>query len=417
MSRTAATGGPSHRRWLTRWASLVLLLLPLTARADLWSIDSNISSRFESNDNPSLSHNSSGTVNSLSLSTGLNASRQLENWATGVSGVLTGVKQGGSAEDRLDGSLGLTQSLTGERDTFTASANFTQDFNNVVQNADVTLGQGQRRTTSLSGSWRHSLTERLSTNTQIGAEQTRFGQQLGGAVDFRSASASAGLSYRLSETDTLSLSASHSLYRADDESSRQTTNSLNLGFSRALTEDTSVSLSLGVYRTRSSFLVQTLVCPLPVSFCQLGLVPFEIVNVPVDETGQGLQGNASYSLRFDEVSGFAFSAGSQEAPSGSGTVVRSDTVSALADRSFSETLVGSAAYAWSRSRYPGGRIVAQAEQQSLLLSLSKQLAPDLSLAAAYQRTQSDAGGSSGSASSNSVSISLNYRWPTVQVTR
>ena len=401
----------------------VLLAAASPAHADLWSLESSVESRLETNDNVNLVKHSPGTVNSLSLSTALGATRRVENMATRLGLNATSVSQSGrGTNDRVDGRINLSQSLSFESNDFEVSAGYSQDFNNVVQTADVGLSPGQRRTTSLAASWSHSISERLTSSAQVSRNETRYGQAVSNASDYTDTLFGGGLSYRLTEIDALNLQLSHSEYRPVLLGNRSSTDQWSLGMSHQWSERSSGSVSLGSYRTRTDGSALALACPLDVVLCRAGLVPFIVVREPVTSSATGLQYSASYSYQLDEVSGFSFSASRSQRPGGLGAVQRNDAVNLSASHSFSETWGGSIGFNMSRTSAPiagsGGAFNAgESRQQSFSVSLSRQLAEDLTLGLAYRLTQANNVGSSNSAQSNSVSVTLSHSFPTLDASR
>ena len=393
--------------------------LPLAAHAELWSVENSIESRFESNDNLYLAQRDRFSVNTVNLTDTLQLARQSESAATRATLAATALRSigGGGGVDRVDGRFGVTQTINAPLDLYSLQALYAQDFNDAVQNADVTLGRGRRRTATLAGSWRHSFTERLSTTAQAAYVRTGYGQRLERvAADFDDASASANADYRLSETDTLTAHAGRSRYATRVGGSTSTTDDINLGASRVLSEQGSVSFSLGWYRTTSAQKFIGTACPLDVAYCRSGLVSYQTFIGRRSSSSTGLQFEASYRHQFDERTSLVFAAARKQAPSGTGAVVTSDTLNAAMSRSFSETLSASLAYAQSRARFEteGGGSTAQ---RVLTVSMSKRLAEDTNLVATYQRTQADLFGSVGSAQSNSVSVSIRLEWPRVEASR
>ena len=97
--------------------------------------------------------------------------------------------------------------------------------------------------------------------------------------------------------------------------------------------------------------------------------------------------------------------------------MRSDALSLNANHSFSPTLGASMSYGQSRSSLQGAAGGAQPGQKSLSLSLSQQLATNLSLQASYRRSTADnlAGGQR--ARSNSINVALKYDWAKLEVSR
>jgi hypothetical protein len=390
--------------------TLAATLAPASARAELWSLESSLQAGLETNDNVSLTVNPAGTVNTRSLSASLDAARSAENASTRLNAVLSLLQQRGpGADDRVDGRLGLTQTLNYPRNSLTLSASLAQDFNDEVISADVTVGRGQRRTASLSGGWSYSLSERLSVSAQLSASRVGYGEELTRATDYRTTGASASLSYRVSDVDTVTSKATRSDYETLSGSNRSSTDSIDFGFSRALSERTSGSFYAGVYRTTSSFLVPRIGCPLPVNLCQAGLVAWIIFPERFETLREGWQLNASLSHQFDEITGVSASLARQPSPSGSGSVVLSDTLSISGSRALSPTLSMSAGLAASRSsRLTPGQV--QPNQRSLSASMSKQFSPDLRLQAVYRFTTEDVRAGGISASSNSFGVALSYDW-------
>lgn len=416
MSALAKDGG----RGRTGWLVLVALgWVAPQARAEQWVVENSLASRYESNDNASLAQSSPGTMNTLSLSSALAASRKSETAATRLNAAVTSLSQwGAGAQDRVDGQLGLGQSLSDTLNSFNLGFQYLQDFNSTVDNADVTVGRGRRRTKTLSLGWSRSLSERVSANTQLNLDRTGYGQPLSAAQDYRNTTLSAGLSYRLSEVDTLSLDASRADYRTEADTNRSTTDQVGLGISRVLAERNTASLSLGVYRTKTQALRSRLVCPLAVQFCNAGFVQPVLATERAYTSGQGLQFSLSDRHQIDETTDLSFSASRQQVPSGAGVVVRSDSVRASVGHSFSPTLSASVGYSQSRSTYQGLEgATARPAQQNLSVSLTRQLASDLSLEASYQFSRADGAFPGQGARSNSVGVLLKYDWPRFDAAR
>lgn len=411
--------GLRGRGWWLSLGALALGAAPQAARAEQWLIENSLATRYESNDNITLVQSSPGTMNTLSLSSALAASRKTENSATRLNAFVSSVQQQGPGEqDRVDGKLGVDQSLTDPLNSFRFGLHYLQDFNSTVDSADVAVARGRRRTKTLSGAWSHSLSERVSVEIETSLDRTAYGLPSTQAVDFRNDSVSAGLSHRWAELTTVSLNASHSNYRTEADTSRSTTDQISLGFSRTWSERSNLSLSLGSYRTRTAGLRSRLVCPGEPLFCQRGFVRPELVTERAYTSGRGLQFNLSQRYQLDERTDLSFSAARQQAPSGAGVVVRNDTLRASASHSFTDLLTASASYSQSRSTYESlaGTNVRPA-QQSFSLSFSRQLAPDLSVYGGYQFSRADGVVPGQGARANSVSVSLQYDWPRFDAAR
>ena len=391
------------------------------AHAESFSIESSSNVSVEANDNLNLQPNPTGTVKTLALSTTVGASRRAENSATLLNATVTALQQWGrGGNDRIDGSVRVTQSYNDALNTVNASVQYAQDFNNTVQNADVTVNPGQRRTTSVSVGWGRALTERLSANTQVSVSQTSYGQQTSAVVagnSFRNASVSAGLSYAVTEIDTVSVQTSHSDYRSAAADSKSSTNDISVSASHVLGERGSASLQLGVYQTDSSSPRIRFACPTALVLCQLGLVPLIQIRDEAKTSGTGLSYGASYRYQLGETSSFSLSLGSQQSPSGAEGVVQNKSLSLGFGHSFSETLNGAMSFALSRSTSQATVLNQRSQRKTVALSLSKQLSRDFSLQSNYQWTEGNSGGGGNTAQSNSIGVALKYDWPTFQASR
>jgi hypothetical protein len=148
-------------------------------------------------------------------------------------------------------------------------------------------------------------------------------------------------------------------------------------------------------------------------------VPYVVVVETLSTARSGLQFSSSARYQLDETTGLAFSAGRQQAPSGAGSVVRSDTLSIRGTRALSPTLNASIDYVQSRSALQGGVGAAQPGQKSWSLALTQQLEQNLSLQAGYRRSVADrlVGAQQASASSNSFNVSLKYDWAKFEASR
>ena len=374
-----------------------------SALAGQWSIDGSVSSSLESNDNINLVPKSPGTVNSLNLSATLNAARKVEDMSTVLDLNTSRVTQWGSSNgsngsngggDRFDGKASLSQSWTIEVDTLAVKADYSQDFNNNVQTADVGVAPGQRRSSNYVASWSHSLTERLSTSLQVSSQHQWYSQAAAGTINYTNNTWGGGLNYLLSEIDTLSLNLSSSEYRPDTGGNASSTEQWTVGISRQWTEQWRSQVSVGTYHTSRDLQPST----------------------------SGLQYSTSHSFAFDESSSLSFSSSRGEQPSGSGEVQLNESVSFGASYGFTETLSGGLNYNLSKNTgqigvSQGSLFQGDSRQRSYAASLSKQLTPDVSLGLSYLLNRADNVGASNSAHSNTVSISLTYNFPTFTVSR
>jgi hypothetical protein len=404
------------------WAAGALLscmVAPLPAHAQSWTIQRSLETSIETNDNYALSVAPAGRVDTLSVSGAFGAARLTESSGTRVDVNLAGFKvSGATGQDRIDGRLSLGQTLSAPLDSFTLGVNAGQDetLDTTRSSSDISLGRGRRRSAGGSASWAHSFTERLSASVQGSASRTVY-RQLAEATNFQTVGASGGLQYRLSETDSLSLNLGSSRYRTQDDRARSSTDDYSVGVSRALSESSSASFSIGGYRTVTTALQPVLACPLQFSLCAAGLVPFIVVQRAGESRRSGLQFSAAVRQRLGEVTDVGIQVSRQQAPSGAGVVVRSESASVNLGHAFAPGLDGSLGYAESRTVFEGEADSPQPRLQTFSASLSKALAPEVNLRAAYQFRRSSESNSGSAARSNAVTVALRVEWPRTELGR
>ncbi|MBL0726194.1 hypothetical protein [Piscinibacter sp. HJYY11] len=397
-------------------AGLLLLLAPLATRAEQWTLDNKLSTRYEVNDNAPLAINPRGSMNALSVSTSLQASRRSENASTGVRAAMTAVEeQGPGSNDRLDGQWGLTQTFDDPLHSLDLSASYLQDINNQIENSDVLVGRSRRRSSLVSARLSRQFSPRIGGHVQGSFDRTRYGAS--GGSDYRNGSLGGGLSYRSTELQTWSLNLSHGRYRTEAGTYRSTTDQLSLGWSQAMTERYSLSLSIGGYRSRNDGQRFVRVCGLAPSWCVDNPSFYVLVAEAVRETKRGLQFNLSGRLQLDETTDFSLNAAREQSPSGVGVVARRDTLSAQLGHSFSPVMSGSVGYARNRALYGsfGGDITRS--EESLSLSISRRLSDDLSLQAGATHRRAHGSQLAGRARSSSVAVSLSLDWPRLEASR
>lgn len=391
-------------------------MMPLAVRAEQWTLENKLSTRYEVNDNAPLAINPPGTMNALSVSSNLQASRRSENAVTGVRAAMTAVEEHGpSSNDRLDGQWGLTQTFDDPLHSLDLSANYLQDINNQIENSDVLVGRSRRRSSLLSARLSRQFSPRISGSLQGSFDRTRFGAT--GGNDYRNGSLGGSLSYRPTELQTWSLNLSQGRYRTEAGTYESTTDQLSIGWSQTLTERTHLSLSIGGYRSRNEGVRFVRVCDLGPDACVLDPRFYRFVTEPVAETKRGLQFNLSSRFQVSETTDVSLNAAREQSPSGVGVVARRDTLSAQLGHSFSPVMSGTFGYARNRALYGsfGGDVTRS--EESLSLSISRRLSDDLSLQAGATHRRAHGSQMAGDARSSSVAVSLSLDWPRLDASR
>ncbi len=439
MLRTVATGVALTRRQRPRRTGLSVLvgltgaLLLAPARAALWTLDHNLESRLQADDNPNLSPRPGSLAPTLTVAGTLAAAHQTETRSTQLDAAAAAWwAASGSAQRRIDARLGLSQTWRQATEEWRLSAQAQQEttFDNGLLNtatapvtatatgADFGLGRGQRRSLGASAGWTLALGERLSLQTQAQAGGTQYGRELRGATDFRTTSASAGLSWRSSERNTWSLQLGHSRF-ATRPDARSSSNSLSLtaGANRALSETSSASISLGGYQSQRESSQNISICPLPVEFCTQGLVRPVVVQLRGSSRDSGLQYAATYNAQWGERTAVKLAAERQQTPSGGATVVRSERFTASLEHVLSDRAGLDASYATVRSRYPTLASTPQPRLQVLMAGVAHRFSERLSLRGGLQWTRSSEASSGLSARSHQVYLTLRLDGPRLHATR
>lgn len=397
-------------------AGLLLLLAPMAVRAEQWVLENTLASRYEVNDNAPLSVTTPSTMNTLSVSSNLQASRRSENASTGVRAIVSAVEERGlGSNDRIDGQWGVTQTFEAPLYSLDLSANYLQDINNQVENSDVLVGRSRRRSSQLGARLSRQLTPRLSLSGQGSFDRVRLGAQ--GSNDYRNGSLGGSVSYRQDELGSWSLNLSEARYRTEAGTYEAITDQLSIGWSHQFSERSSVSASVGGYRSRIEGQRSLRVCAGAPSFCVDNPGFYITITEPAEETRRGLQFNLSSRLQLDEASEASFNTAREQSPSGAGVVARRDTLTASLTRSLSPRTHGALAYARTQAVYSAFGGDVSRTDESLSLSVNHRLADELSLQAGVTRRRARGSLMGGSAHANSVGVSLSYDWPRLDASR
>jgi hypothetical protein len=363
-------------------ASLALLSSPAVLAAE-WSVLSSAQGRARySQEWPDAPAVAPLVTHDTRLMGSVNAARTMENSAMHLDGLLDmpiGAQPGGRS---VLGRLVLGQSLATERDNLGATLEGEADENQADQRtaSDALIGRRRRNSAGFSATWQHAISPRLKTQADASTRRTDYSGLQSQAQSFRNSQASAALTYLWDELLILGLSASHSRYVQAGGDNHTTSDSLRLSASRALSERSSMSLSVGGYRTAQQSQRSSLACPLPASFCNAGLAAPVLVQQAVQTRASGSQYSLSLQSRVDDTRGYSLMASRQLSPSGFG-VVQADSVSAALNQAVSPHLNLALSASQSRSRTPGSGGDARPTLSTLDATLNWNLQERLSLGA------------------------------------
>lgn len=383
------------------------ILVPAAAQAALWAADPSVELTSGADDNYGLAFDHRHRVGLVSMTGGLVAARETENTTTHLDAKLVGLMlRGDLRQNEWQDSLVLSHAVTGPTDSFGLDLKTSRDetLQTPVSSADVLIGRGLQIDAGGHASWDHRLTERLGVSGVLGLDRRRYSASLAGAHDYQDGSGVVSLRYLLDERGSVKASLAHQDYRTLDNDVRSFTDSLTVGGSRALSETSNASVSLGAYRNRSSVVQAVLACG--DAACSHPVV--------VARTGHvarwGVQYDASYGGSLTERTRVGLSAARQQDPSGAGVTVLGDSLRASLEHAVSETLTGSLSVTRSTSRYEGVVGGQASRLQTLAATLSKTLSPRLTVRANVDVRRASQAFDGLHAHAASASITLRYEW-------
>ncbi|MEI7466351.1 MAG: hypothetical protein WCJ87_13480, partial [Burkholderiales bacterium] len=148
------------------------------------------------------------------------------------------------------------------------------------------LSQDQRTFFNLAPNFSYSITERFSVNANYGFNTITYSQRGPGLVDSTGHSVGTGMQYRLNELETIGASISVSRYRTDPDTTSSDTRSAQFSWDRRWSEVTNTTAFVGYTQSEQTGRSNQLVCLLPIEFCQLGLFPFQVIQVGTNVTNR-----------------------------------------------------------------------------------------------------------------------------------
>ena len=402
------------------------LTVPLAAQAQSFTWQGSAQARLEGNSNPGLQPEAGGMVVSRTVSAGLKTQRSSETAQTqGDAELILTPSERDSGTAAL-GRLLLRHRFSAPRDTWSGSLAYRRDrtLDGNATATDVAIGRSVRTVQDANLSWSHAFSERLSGEVDASHARTvlrNTGGSAGAGSDYAVSSASAGLRHAWRETTslmaTLGRSEQRPLHAGPATALGQSRiDSLRLSVNEALSESASAGVSVARSATTRDFGLSRLVCPLPVQWCQGGIVRYVVATTPVRTRSQDLQYSVNASLRWDETTSASARLARSLSPGALG-VAREDVLSLSVNRSLSEYASAGLAFDLSRSLQASSGTGSAGDASSSLRSLSasgsyrlgEQLTLSMQLQSRhYQRPSPQVG-----ATSTVFSISLQYQGATV----
>ncbi len=389
----------------------LLLAAPGLAAAQEWAWQAGAQGRHEYDSNPGLQSQAGAAGQSSVLSGNLSLERRTEAQRSRLDLDLISTQGSSHVGRGAQGHLAFLHSLSAPLDTWTWGAGYRHDrlLGANTRASDVALGNAARSTADASVAWSRSLSERLSTQAQWQWSNNRVDSAPAGN-NYRLGSGSVSLQHLHTETTSLSLTLSRSRQLRDAGGGTITTNAARLGWTQSASETLHWGASAGRSETTREFSVFTLVCPLPVAYCNAGLVRPVLASRDVTLRSRDSQYSANAAWRLSETGDVSVTASRALNPGLFG-VTREDSAGLTASRAWSDRLRWRAALDLSRSLRPAGTADAPGTRSSLgtlTLGLSQQLAERWKLDWQAQHRVYDASDPQIRARSNRFSISLQY---------
>ena len=384
--------------------------LPAAVRAQQWQVHTGARASAQVDDNPNLLSSRGRSLSTGVLAGSLSAVRSSETAQTRADGDLSLSSTERSNGQRLNGRLALRQALSAPRHSGSAGLSVQREDTLAAPTtaSDVQIGPASRTTVETHAAWSHALHERLNVQVQGRRSATRFGDGAAAGSDYQARTLSGGLDWQAGETRSLGLDLSRTVQTLARQGPRSTVSGFRLAASQTLSERASLSLSAGRYTTQRQFQLSRLACPLPVAYCQAGLVRYVLVQTHERSRSSELQYSASGSLRLGQTSQLAAGLSRSLTPGGLG-VSRDDALSLSASRAWSERSDAVLSLAQSRSRPVGAADAAPARLWTLALSGTHRLDTAWTLSGSVQHRRFDPAPPYSGAHSNQISISLQYQ--------
>jgi hypothetical protein len=338
-------------------ALLACLAVAGAAHAAEWAIERAATLRQSYTDNYFLAPTGRQSAWETSLSPSAQARRATESTVLAASAALTGTLVSGVPDrDSWGASVGLDARHLTERSTYGLAAQFLRDstFASELRATGVVLARTQRDALSVAPSFERVLTERLSVSLDATASRSDYQDAAAlGLQDNRAWSAAAGLGYAAAPRTRLTAALSAQHFETIPATSESDSATLRAGVSHRFSERLSATAGVGYFRARTILRQDAVVCPVAFALCELGLVPFVVVQVGGESRSDGWLFNGTLDWQLGERTSVSAALREDLNPSGAGVLVRTDALTVTLGHRFSDRLSGSVDASGYRSSYVG----------------------------------------------------------------
>jgi hypothetical protein len=312
--------------------------------------------------------------------------------------------------------FGLSASYQQERSTYGLNIAFSRDRSFAVfdpSSPGFVLTQAQRQNFSFSPTYSYAITERLSANANYAYSSSTLSQPTPGLFDFTNQSVGTGLSYRLTPLDTVTVSLSSGRSRTSPDSTSSDTRSLSFGWLRPWSETLSTSFNVGLNHSDQSSRVTQTLCPVPIQFCQFGLVPFTTVQGGSQSKTNSTTFGGTLSYQYDSETGFVARASRDVLPSIGGALTTRDSFGVSASRRLTELLTSSFDAGYTKSAFTGSTAASTTTLQSMSARIGYEFIPTWNLDAGVSWTRAEF--TTSTPTSKAFFVSVSKRWPGYRV--
>lgn len=362
------------------------------AAAAEWTAGGAATARTEWISNPGMAVPAQPARSRTSLGADVSLGARGELWDASAS---TGWSRWISGEENLedtDANLSAQATRRFERSSAALAASFRRGSTQAgeLTTTGILLTRVQSDAWMLSPSARHALTERLSINAGASYATTRYERSGGttGLVDTSTGTLSAGGSYALAPATSAGATLSYGETDTEPFTTRSDTRSVQLSLSHAFSERWSASAAYGPSWTRTEAAAAVPICPVPLFFCQVGLVPFTLFPITVMRETRGNLYNLSSAYQLGAYTALSALASRSSSASGAGFVTDTGTISATLRQALGEGLAASLGAAQTRAESLGGLVAdSRTRTRTLSATLSWQAAERWSVEAGASRVQ------------------------------
>lgn len=404
------------------WLLYVLVsgsMAPARIHAAEWAIEPAVSTRTEYNDNLLLTLAPHGPVTMTALSPQVALRKKTEISDVSMRGLVSLNRYWSEpALNTTDYLYNLNSSLVSERNKFALDAAYVRDSTlaGELVETGVVAARTQRSSLRANPQWIWSLSPLSSVGASYAfADVSYDAVRRSRLTDYRSQDISFWLSHKLGERDELQVAAYYSKYETRPAAYEADTRSITLSYSWDVSERTRLTSQIGTRSTESSRQALTQIF-VPTIFPGL----FQVVLVPqrIDSKKNGPLLNIGIASRWNDRTSLRARLSRELNPSGIGSLVESDRISAGVTYGFSERTslnVDAAAY---RARFPEAALsAANSRYYALETALNSRLDEHWSFSAGYRYARREYQNAPAAADANVIFVSARYDWTKIAVSR